>query len=475
MADENEVLGPGEGGGLRRAALRAGLYLVGRHGLDVTLALVAEPLIARLVGPFSYGVWIAAQRVFLYLALVFALGIDVYLVRKEGETDANDYHQAFTLLLLLGIAGAGTGLLAIPILRKWIAIEGFGAVATTMVIALPVVLSTRVPMARLERALDYRSVAIIEVSGRLLFYVVVVALAFLEWGVWAIVVGFWMQLALNAALALVRARYRPRLTLKTEAIRRMVGYGAGFSTAVWVYRLHNLVNPLVVGRFAGAEAVGYVGLAERIVNSVGFVRNAGWRLSLAVLGRVQDSKERMARAVDEGIRLQVMALGPLLLAVGFALPLAAVALFGEKWKPLPAIYPFVAVEFLVATIFALQSSALSVMGRNYRLAACNAVHVLLFAILAELLVRRIGWLGYGWAALAAMPAFWLVHRLFVREVGGRLDYRLTGGVAAACAMGLFWQQLGWISLLGFIALAVWPLTWRTLKVYALQLGALRYG
>jgi PST family polysaccharide transporter len=90
-----------------------------------------------------------------------------------------------------------------------------------------------------------------------------------------------------------------------------------------------------------------------------------------------------------------------------------------------------------------------------------------------LLVPKIGWLGYGWAEFAAIPAFYLVYRLFVSEVG-RIDYRLAAAVVAAFAIGLFWQQLGWVSAVGFIGLAIWPLTWKTLREYALQLRALRY-
>lgn len=474
MAVESDALPSPQNDGLRSGALRAGLYLVGRHGLDVALGLVAEPLVARLVGPFSYGVWIAGQRVFLYIAVIFSLGIDVYLLRKEGEVETDEYHQAFTFLLMLGIVGTGIGLLAIPFLRKWIAIEGFGAVATALILALPVVLSTRVPMARLERSLDYRSVAIIEAAGRIFFYCAAVVLAFLGWGVWAIVLGFWLQLMLSAALALARARYRPRLRLQTQTVKEMVGYGLGFSAALWIFRLRDLVNPVILGHFAGAEAVGYVGLAERIINSVGFVRNASWRLSLAVLGRVQDSRERLAAAVSEGTQLQVMALAPCLLAVGIALPFAVVPLFGEKWESLVTIYPFVATTALVTTLVSLQGSALYVLRRNWLGALCNATYLALFAASAVLLVPRIGWLGYGWAEFAAIPAYWVVHRLFVREVGKRIDYRLAGAAVVAFAMGLFWQELGWISVAGFIGLAIWPLTWRTLRGYALQLRALRY-
>lgn len=460
--------------GLRRGALRAGLYPIGRHGLDVGLGLVAEPLIARLVGPFSYGVWIAGQRVFLYIAVIFSLGIDVYLVRKEGEVETNEYHQAFTLLLILGIVGIGVGLLTILVLRKWIAIEGFGAVTTALILALPVLLSTRAPMAQLERSLDYRSVAIIEVAGRMLFYVAALVLACLGWGAWAIVLGFWLQLMLSGALALLRARYRPRLRLEARVVKEMIGYGVGFSAAAWIYRLSDLVNSVVVGHFAGAEAVGYIGLGERIVNGVGFVRNAAWRLSLAVLGRVQDSRERLARAVNEGMQLQVMALGPCVLAIGFALPFFAGPLFGSGWKPLIAIYPFIGTAALLSTVVNMQASSLHVRKRNRLGALCNAAYLGLFAFSAALLLPRIGWLGYGWAEFAVIPAYWMAHRLFLREVGGKIDYRLTVAVVAAFAIGMFWQRLGWISAAGFIALAIWPLTWSTAREYIVQLRALRY-
>ena len=473
MDDKSDGLRSSRIGGLRRDALRAGLYLFGRHGVDVVLGVVAEPLIARLVGPFSYGLWIAGQRVFLYMTVICALGIDVYLLRKEGEVETDEYHQAFTVLLLLGVAGIGLGLGVIALLRKWVAIEGFGAVASALIVALPVVLSMRVPVTQLERALDYRSVAIIEVSGRLLFYTAAVVLAFLGWGAWAIVLGFWLQLILSATIATARARYRPRFRLRAQNVKQMIGYGAGFSAANWIYRLRDLVNPVILGHFAGAEAVGYVGLAERIVTSVGFVRHAAWRLSMAVLGRVQDSRERLAAAVSEGTQLQVMALAPCLLAVGLALPFAAVPLFGEKWKPLVAIYPFIATAALLSTLVNLQGSALYVLKRNWLGALCNVTYLTLFAGSALLLVPKIGWLGYGWAEFAAIPAYYLVHRLFVREVG-RIDYRLPGAVVVVFAMGFFWQKLGWVSAAGFIGLAIWPLTWRTLREYALQLRALRY-
>jgi PST family polysaccharide transporter len=89
----------------------------------------------------------------------------------------------------------------------------------------------------------------------------------------------------------------------------MVGYGLGFSASMWVWQLRLLVNSLVVGRYAGADAVGYVALAIRIVDQLSVLKDIVWRLSIPALAQVQGKLARMVKAISEGASLQIMASG----------------------------------------------------------------------------------------------------------------------------------------------------------------------
>src|SRR5215210_4138008 len=134
-------------------------------------------LLVRAIGPEAYGLFAAALSFYHYLGQVGRWGVDVYLIRRKEEPQPQDYHQAFTLLLLLSVAGVTLAILALPFLVRWVQIEGFGPVAVAMFALLPVSLLQLTPLARLERALDYRRIGLIELSGQVAIYLVALPLA----------------------------------------------------------------------------------------------------------------------------------------------------------------------------------------------------------------------------------------------------------------------------------------------------------
>jgi O-antigen/teichoic acid export membrane protein len=453
---------------LRRRAIEGGAYLAVRHFVAVALGLVGQPLLARMIGPGAYGLWIAGRQLSDYARGLCAWGIDVYLIRKEGELSQQASDEGFTLLGLLGLAGTALTLIALPWIQHWTRLTGLSPVLAALTAAIPLSLVSLVPFAQLERALDYRALAKIELAGRVLFYLVALALAAGGWGVWALVSAVWLEQIFSLVMLHLASAYRPHLHHDRLLAREMVGYGLGYSASTWIYLLRGLVLPFIVGRYAGATAVGYVGLAERLVAVLSFVKGAAWRLSMAVFAKVQDDKPRLARAINEGAMLQVLALAPVLMLFGLLLPYVVLWIFGLKWMPVGRIYPFIAAGCLANSMFNLHSSALYVLRRNGQVAVFHLVHIILFAGAAFLLVRRLGWIGYGWAELAALPSYVVLHIYTATEVEG-LHYRLALLLALGAGLALFGSQLGWPAWLGLAALALWPETWRVSVRYLKEL------
>ena len=61
----------------------------------------------------------------------------------------------------------------------------------------------------------------------------------------------------------------------------MLTFGIGI-TSQRTWQLRTLINPLLVARFAGAEAVAFVALAIRIAEALGTLRLAAGRMAIAV-------------------------------------------------------------------------------------------------------------------------------------------------------------------------------------------------
>ena len=448
---------------LRTTAVRGGLYMGLRQGLGIAVSTIGLILLTRILGPEAFGIWVAALGIYDYFLKLSGWGVDIYLIRQEGEPSAQDYHQAFTLLLLSGLAGTGLAFLALPLIGRWTGLEELGPVAAFLFAGLSVNLMARVPLALLERALDYRKVALIELSELLVLYPVAIPLAYQGLGAWAPVAGWWASRLVSLGLAYYLSGYRPRFYWETGRIRAMVRFGTGYAAAEWVWMLNTLVNPLIVGRYLGAEAVGQIGLAIRLVDPIHLITALPIRrISLPVFVRVRDDQARLVRALNEGITLQIMSLGPILAGVGLIAPWIIPLLLGSKWLPALEVYPFLATSYLTGAAVGLHASILYLLGRAWIVAVQRLTHSALFVGAAFFLVPHLGVIGYGWTDMVALPSYLLLLIWVLVYVGKPISAPAVIWYVA-WVLPLFSWQLGHWTWVSAIVPFLWPTTRRELR------------
>jgi PST family polysaccharide transporter len=309
----------------------------------------------------------------------------------------------------------------------------------------------------LERALDFRRVAGLELAGQAGFFATAVLAAAVGAGVWAPVAGVWVQQAILAVGACRLARYAPRWVWSAAASREMLDFGFAYSVSIWLWQARRLANPLVVGRYLGAEAVAYVAVAAQISTQLGFVAVAAWRISTSALARLQQDAARTAAAVREGMHLQALAVAPPLIVFGWAGGWLVPLLFGEDWALLMRVYPAIALGLLTSSMFGMQSSALYVRRRSWEVAVSHVTHVAILAVTAAVLVRRIGIVGYAWAEVAALASFAVVYLYLARAVG-RVSYRGVAPVWGAGALALALPAYPLVGLAAAVGAAALPST-----------------
>jgi O-antigen/teichoic acid export membrane protein len=442
---------------LRQQVLRGGGFLAVRQGLGMVIGLVGVVTLTRLIGPSNYGRFAAAVGLFTYVQSLATWGINIYLIRNRPEEREDVYHQAFTLLLLLGIAAGLIVFALLPRLEVWTRLPGLEDAARPIVFTLPLALTAQVALARLERALKYREVAVIELSGQLVYYSVTLPLALAGFVSAAPFAGWIVQQLIAGSMYFVVGAYRPRLRWNMNDVNEILRYGLSYSASSWVWQIRTLVNPLVVGRFAGLEAVGVVAITIRLVEYLTFIKAAAWRMSLAALGRMQGDLERLRSAISAGMLLQILAVGPILLVFSWAAPWVLPRLFGSAWTATLQLFPFVALSYLANSMFNLHSSALYALQRNWEVTSFHVVHILLFVSSSVILVPRIGMMGYGFAELCGLGAYAVAHRQVARHIG-TVEYGIALAWGLAIALALFHAQLGLASTVGLIAAIGFPKT-----------------
>jgi O-antigen/teichoic acid export membrane protein len=457
---------------LWRIILKGGTYLAFRQAAGMVISFGGIVLLTRMIGPAAYGVYAAAHGIYFFLFTVGQLGIPTYLIRRADDPGDEDYNQAFTLLLIIGVSVVTLSIIAVPVIDTWVNIEGFSPAAAIMFGLLPLHLLLVVPLARLERSLNYKVIAWVELGGLGMFFFAALSLAYYGFGPWAPIIGWWMQHLTTGILFYAYTGYRPRITWKPALIRDMVRYGASYSTSTWVWRLRELVNPLIVGRYAGADAVGYIALTIRIVEALSFVKNSTWRLSIAALAKMQGDNPRLTRAIGEGMRLQMLGIGPLLVIFALIMPWLIPLFFGEQWLPVIFVFPFVALGSLFNAVFNLHSSALYVDRRNNEVTVFHLVNVLLLAGGALLLVPSFGYMGYAWSEMISVISYAVVHFFIVRRVG-RPNYGIVTLWIAAFGTALFFHYNGIVVFIPLVITLLIPQTWKTIIGYTRNIWGMR--
>jgi O-antigen/teichoic acid export membrane protein len=402
---------------LRQKAIKGGAFLLVRQALGIVISIVGVLLVTRIIGPRQYGLFAAAAGIVTFLSMFGNWGLDVYLLRKTEDPEEKEFHQAFTILLLMAVVLC----IGIVALRHTVAallkMPEQSSLLFALALGIPLNLLALPAVVKLDRDLNFKQVAINELISQVCYYFVAVPLAFHGVGAWAPASGFLTQQAILLTLSYWTAKYRPGLQWESSMVKRMLGYGMSYSSSTWVYHLRSLVNPIIVGRFGGAEAVGYVAIGVRIASLLSFASSTTWRIAMPVLAKLSRDAGKLRNGITEGMLFQAVSVGFPLASFALLAPFLIPLGFGHPWIPAVRVFPFIAIGCLSNAMFNLHSSALYMLGNNMKVTWFHIVHIVLFSGSAMLLVPHMGFVGYGWAEVAALPSYVIIHLFLARAIG----------------------------------------------------------
>jgi O-antigen/teichoic acid export membrane protein len=244
------------GKGLRRTAVRgAGAAMAGSAG-SFALQIGSVVILARLLTPSDFGI-VTMVTTFSLLLRSFGLnGFTELIMQREELTDSlasNLFWINIGIGTILTLAFASSGRLLALFYHNSAVVRVTQGMSLTIVIGC----LGYIHFGLLQRAMQFRTTAIINLVGHVLQVIVSIVLAMAGWHYWALVWGSVTQTAVTAAGALLVCRWIPGRPV------RALGTSSGLKFAMNVYShfafsylTRNTDNLLVGWRF-GARALGF--------------------------------------------------------------------------------------------------------------------------------------------------------------------------------------------------------------------------
>jgi O-antigen/teichoic acid export membrane protein len=258
-------------------------------------------------------------------SLVIAIGVLIEALDGLGTSAALVQARSLsrlqldTLFWFVGGAAllvAGMTLLAAPWLAALFGAAGMATYFVAVAIKQPLVGAAVIPLALMNRDLQYERIAIVNVCATFATALTRLGLAVSGAGAWAIVAADAAGGLYTLVGAFLARPFRPRFRFRMSAISPLMRFGLRAALSTLFEQTLNNAHYLLVGRFYGAPSLAVYRVAFEVAMqpaiAAGTLIN---RTTLPVFARVSAAPEHLAQSLTWSLRRLAVMVAPLAAAI----------------------------------------------------------------------------------------------------------------------------------------------------------------
>jgi O-antigen/teichoic acid export membrane protein len=348
---------------LRQKTLAGITWSITSQAGKQVIALIIGIILARLLSPREFGL-IAMITVMTGFAAIFAeLGLSAALIQKQ-DVRQDHLSSVFWINLIGGLLLMLIFIVGAPL------IAGFYHEPT--LIPLTMLISTNfligslniVQKTLITKSLDFRTVAIAEISAIAVSGILAILLAYSGFGVWSLAIQSVVCSIVTAMLLWKLNTWRPKFTFNGRAVKELLGFSANLlgtqSLNYWVRNLDNLL----IGRFLGTVALGGYSWAYSIMlfpqTNISSVIS---RVMFPSFSMIQKEKERIKSIYLSVTRVIALVTFPMMCGLFVTVVPFVMAVFGPQWAGMIPILQVFCVVGLIQSIGTLNGNLYLSQGR----------------------------------------------------------------------------------------------------------------
>lgn len=317
------------------------------------ILLVITILLARLITPEAYGV-VALTMVFIGFSDIFILnGFNIALIRKE-TVDEIDYSTVTTMSLVFTVFMYLIIFVTAPYATSFYKSPDLCLVLRIITILLFFRSIVSVIRAKGTRELQFKRMVISAFISNVSAGVIALVLAYLGWGIWALVAQQLLAGFLDMIILMHIFRWHLSLKISFSVVKGMLKFTVGVLGTSFLDFLGNNVSSLIIGKSYSTKDLGYYNRANILPETIGLnAYNSINSVLLPTLASLQNDRDAMKRVTRKVMSLTEYIILPMMFGlIGVANVLIPV-LLTDKWvSSIPLMY-FCCISFAINPIRAI--------------------------------------------------------------------------------------------------------------------------
>ena len=319
---------------------------------------------ARLLSPDDYGT-VGLLAIFIQLSNTFAeSGFSLALVRKQDRTQV-DLSTAFYFNIVVGIICYFIVFCIAPWVADFYNKPILTSLLRVLALTIPISALSTVLVAMMNYNMQFKKQAMISITHTLVSGVLGLAMAFMGYGVWALVGQSLIATCLGTVLCWLLNRWHPSWIYSWKSFREMFGFSSKLLLTRIIDTIYGNVYSIVIGKVFSPATLGHYSRAQNwatmpSTNVVSILNN----VSFASLSKIQDDIEQLSRVYRKMVKTSAFIIFPLMLGLSVVSRPLIYFTIGEKWQLCAQILQIICFMFVFTPIQSLSINLIQAKGRS---------------------------------------------------------------------------------------------------------------
>jgi O-antigen/teichoic acid export membrane protein len=352
---------------------------VGSQAILFVISMVGTVVLARLVSPDDYGLYGMVAVIIGFARTFRDGGLSFATVQRATITEDQMSALFWVNLAFVGILGLAMALSA-PLMVRFYGHQELAAVTLVMAVAFMVNCISTQHDALLKRHMRFDALAVGQILAMAASVAVAIGLAYIGWGYWALVASSCVIAVVSTAYSFAIFPWLPGKLRRGIGLRGMLRFGGDVMGFNFVNYFSRNADNIVVGKFAGADALGFYGKAYNLfLLPLTQIRDPMIGVAMPAMSSLVGDPERYSRYYSKLVDgISTLAV-PISMFCLIEADFLVRVLLGPAWTAVVPIFRILAVVGLVQSAEATRGLVMVSRGetrRHFRWGMVNAAVVI---------------------------------------------------------------------------------------------------
>ena len=313
---------------------------------------VSTIIVVRFISPEDYGLNSMLTSPLILMMLVSTLGLEAALVQAKN-INRDELQSTFGWLLVVnGVLFLGY-FFGGALLAAYFNEPRLEALAKVLAFIFLLVPFRVIPNAMLDRDLDFKLRAQLEITASLVAALATVLMAYFGAGVWALVIGVVVNKTLLAILLMIFKPWFIMPTLHFATTKRMMVVGGIITLSGFLALISDQLITLIAGPTLGATVLGIYGMSAELASlPLSKFMPVINQTMLPAFARFQEDRAAATHYFEKLLGVTSLAFIPMMVGMACVADTLVLTIFGDKWAAsiLPLIIMSLGMAFRMLTL-----------------------------------------------------------------------------------------------------------------------------